>query len=123
MEVNGSTLRTSVFMTPEPSILGPSPPLVMQSPHSDQLQAVSRSRTEKTAANRNMTQSSKSVPRVCFKGVFQGCSKGVAIELTWHSATAMRHRLVGDEFLFDGARAGNSRLEFRRADVRDVSGA
>jgi hypothetical protein len=33
--------------------------VVMQSPHSDQSQAVSRSRHDKTAANRNMTQSSK----------------------------------------------------------------
>jgi hypothetical protein len=31
----------------------------MQSPQSDQSQAVSRSRDDKTAANRNMTQSSK----------------------------------------------------------------
>src|SRR5262245_5076450 len=107
MEVNGSTLRTSVFMTPDPSILGPSPPLLMQSPHSDQLQAVRKSRAEKTAANRNMTQS----------------SNGAAVESMWRSATVMRHALVGDGFLFDGARAGDSRLEFRRADVPDVSGA
>src|SRR5882724_11311894 len=120
MEVNGSTLRTSVFMTPEPSILVPSPPLVMQSPHSDQLQAVRKSRHDRTAAIRNMAHS----------------SNGAAVESRWRGATAIRraldhdpirlnrdhvlalclsmilfrkpvptfrdHALVGDEFLFDG---------------------
>src|SRR5262249_3126716 len=105
MEVNGSTLRTSVFMTPEPSILGPSPPLVMQSPHSDQLQAVSSSRNDRAAAIRNMTQS----------------SNGAAVELMWRGVTAIRQASVGDGFLFDGARAGHFRLEFRRADVPDRS--
>jgi hypothetical protein len=75
MEVNGSTGRTSVFMTPEPSISGPLPPLVMQSPHSDQSQAVRKSRADKTAANRNMTHS----------------SNGAAVELRWRGATAIRH--------------------------------
>src|SRR5215470_1519547 len=76
MEVNGSTLRTSVFMTPEPSILGPSPPLVMQSPHSDQLQAVSSSRNDRAAAIRNMTQS----------------SNGAAVELMWRGVTRYAKR-------------------------------
>src|SRR5262245_15796239 len=106
MEVNGSILRASVFMTPEPSILVSSPPVVMQSPHSDQLQAVSRSRKDKAAAIRNMTRSSNMVQ-----------------PLNWHSATATRYALVGDVFLFDRARAGNSRLEFWRADIPDACGA
>src|SRR5215470_9505854 len=100
MEVNGSTLRTSVFMTPEPSILGPSPPLVMQSPHSDQLQAVSSSRNDKAAAIRNTTQS----------------SNDAAVELMWRNGDtpsircakcSIRQVSVGDGFLFDGARAGH----------------
>src|SRR5947209_4017543 len=106
MEVKGSTGRTSVFTTPEPSILLPLPPVVMQSPHSDQSQAVRKSRADKTAANRNMTQSSNDVDVVSI----------------WRGVTAVGCALVGERFLFDGARAGHSRLEFRRTDVPDGSG-
>src|SRR5262245_6091226 len=45
-----------------------------------------------------------------------------AVESMCRGATAIRHALGGDEFLFYGDGAGKLRLEFRRPDVTDGSG-